>query len=162
FNLGRDGKLREVGEVEALTDAWGKVENARILESTLPVVPARPGFYDLLDANHLLFPLCCLPRAPVGLGDSLDLRGAPSDAGPNGAEGPGNLLSDDRRSVVAGLLAKDGRRYLVLRFEGGVTSNIDGTANRSEQAGYALVDTNNGLPSFEIRSLSLEVAGGKS
>jgi hypothetical protein len=162
YNLGRDGKLREMGEVEALTDGWGKVENVRILGGTLPSVPMRPGFYDLLDASHFHFPLCCLPRVPVRMGARVDLETSPSPAGSNDAKGPGKMVSDDRRSVAAGLLTKDSRRYLVLRLEGGVTFDIDGKANRSQQAGYTLIDTNNGLPYFEIKSLSIEVAAAKS
>ena len=155
YNLGHDGKLRELGEVQALTDAWGKVTQVTILSSRLPKVQSseRPGFYDYLDAKQFTFPLCCLPREPINVGSRVVLY----DASP--PPGPIKVVSDDRRFVAAGVQMKDGRRYLVLRSEGGLTLSGDDSLIHATQAGYVLIDTENGLPRSEITAISFTADG---
>jgi len=150
YNLGRDDKLQEWGEVEVLTDSWGKVEKAKILSDLLPKVPLKPGSFAYLDASNLDFPLCCLPHGPVSMGSRVDL--ARPDSENRASPDAPRVISDDRRSVVAGVQTKDGHRYLVLRHDGGMTLDIDGTRLSSVQTGYEQIDIDNGLPRFDIKS----------
>ena len=156
-NIGRDGGLREWGEVEATTDAWGQVERVQIISAKLPSVAMRPGSFDYVDAHGFRFPLCCLPHSPIAMADRIDLV-APRNAPPPGIA----VIADDRRSVVAGVQEADGRRLLVLRRLGETAVNYGDERLQQSVSGYALIDTESGLPYLDVLLSRVRPASGQS
>lgn len=154
-NIGHDGKLHEWGRVEAVTDVWGEVREVKILSRNVPNgAPARRAG---LDESQFEFPLCCLPRAPVRMGDDfVDWQEAYGHGGESGI--PGNAFANfDMRSVVTGVVTEESRKYLVVEHRGGLTSDAEGAQGRMSVAGYWLIDLSNGLKSRGIMRKTIAV-----
>lgn len=143
-NIGRDGVPREAGRLEVATDAWGEVQQAQVVENRWSGTPGRPraGADALFEAAALSFPLCCCPRAPVRMGDRIPLP-------PQGEVAPQTApagVQDTAEAVAAGVLDRDGRRFLVVRHTGRARSEEAGITIQARSSGHALIDVATCLP----------------
>lgn len=171
-NIGRDGVERERGSLRVRTDAWGAVQEARVLEDRWASQPGhQPTHSDTMFSEpEPAFPLCCCPRGPIRMGDVLRMSAAtmtmpPSELSP-GRMPPGmeNLrISFRGESTVAGLLVVEGRRLLVVRHVGESRATLPGEGEMAmRRSGYSLLDTRTCLPRRTVWRSRYEIVGGKS
>jgi hypothetical protein len=73
---------------------------------------------------------------------------------------PPEVAEFSMRSVVAGLLTRDGRDYLVLRHVGSSTAEADGARATGQTSGFTALDVGTCLPVAGIRASSVETTGG--
>jgi hypothetical protein len=158
FNIGRDDKLREWGQVEAVSNPWGEITEVKVLSRNVPEgAPARRAG---LDEANFEFPLCCLPHTPVRMGDEFaDWRQKFERGAREGLLG-GKLTSFDMQSLAVGVLTEKERTYLVVEHRGGLTSEGKGLQSRSSVTGYWLIDISNGLKSRGIMRNTIAVKEG--
>lgn len=154
-NIGRDGVLRERGSLRVSTDDWGKVQEAHVLADRWPPRGRQHSLADsYFDASDLNFPLCCCPREPIRMSETIKL--------PVGAETmpqstlhtetlpplPPEIISavGTRRSVAAGLIKMEGRQYLVVHHIGEFTMTTRDGTMKARTAGSTYIDTRTCLP----------------
>lgn len=149
-NIGHDGNARERGSLSVRTDRWGAVQSARVIEDRWAQLGQPRGGADaMFDAQNLLFPLCCCPREAVRMGEALAMAPntatmpvAPPDAANvvPGPDGPAVTLRKTVRTTAAGLFEAGGRRFLVLRHEGGGSAETGDERVTVRLGGLSLID----------------------
>jgi hypothetical protein len=170
-NIGRDGIERERGSLRVRTDAWGAVQEARVLEDRWASRPGRPpiGADAMFSERELAFPLCCCPRGPIRMGDvlrmppaTMTMPGAELPSGPMPPEAGDLRMSFRGQSTVAGVLVVDGRRLLVVRHVAESRATVTGEgAMAMRRSGYTLLDTRTCLPRRTVWRSRYEFAGEK-